>query len=169
MLEHEKYNLAEGFTFVNISYTLLGRGARFCTEPHHRAIVAEWEAQLEAGMDYHMSNHAFDELLDAQFKYLCTEPDDDPTYYDQVYDAVASMIDAEVLGTTSIEHCPDPKITDPSKVPDANDLINMFDQNTHLYALCLDKLAFCTSFCCRALVHSSSVPLSLNTLQAWRL
>ena len=61
--QHEKYNLAEGFTFVNISYSLLGGGAAFCSDPQRATTVERWNASLEAAMDYHKSNMAFDELL----------------------------------------------------------------------------------------------------------
>ena len=61
--QHEKYNLAEGFTFVNISYSLLGGGAAFCSDPQRATTVERWNASLEAAMEYHKSNMAFDELL----------------------------------------------------------------------------------------------------------
>ena len=61
--QHEKYNLAEGFTFVNISYSLLGGGAAFCSDPQRATKVERWNAPLEAAMEYHKSNMAFDELL----------------------------------------------------------------------------------------------------------
>ena len=49
VLKHEKFNLAEGYYFLNISYSLLARGAAFCREPDLEARVATLSAGFEAG------------------------------------------------------------------------------------------------------------------------
>lgn len=38
--EHEKYNLAEGNYFLNMSYYMLERGAAFCTDPNLNLTLA---------------------------------------------------------------------------------------------------------------------------------
>jgi len=68
---HEKYNLAEGFYFLNMSMHLLERGAAFCQDPDVGETLATMSAQLEARMSYHSSNHAFDELSDSVWKQAC--------------------------------------------------------------------------------------------------
>lgn len=74
VLLHEKYNLAEGFTFVDIQYTLLSRGAAFCTDPERDAILSRWNTTLEDAMAYHAGNHAFDDMLAAHFAQVVCDP-----------------------------------------------------------------------------------------------
>jgi hypothetical protein len=138
VLEHEKYNLAEGFTFVGIQYTLLSRGAAFCTDPKRDAILSGWNASLEDAMAYHADNHGFDEMLDSHMAQLCTGPDEYEGQYDDVFAAVAEQIDADVLGEQ------DCSISDAafdrmaflsSNPPSALDAITIFEQNTWLTVL----------------------------------
>ena len=58
ILEHEKYNLGEGFAFLKLSMSLIERGAAFCTDPNRTAVFAEMNSTLEQGMAYHRSNRA---------------------------------------------------------------------------------------------------------------
>ena len=50
VLEHEKYNLAEGFYVVNMTYHLLQRGAAFCTDPQRDETLRRMAEELEAAM-----------------------------------------------------------------------------------------------------------------------
>ena len=78
LLEHERYNLAEGERFVNISYTLLEWGASFCTDPARDEAVAQWNTTLERAMKYHSSSHTFEEMSTAHLAQVrspaCIEP-----------------------------------------------------------------------------------------------
>jgi len=135
VLDHEKYNLAEGFTFVNISYTLLARGADFCTDLERDTITKQWRVRMEDAMAYHASNHAFDDMLEAHFEQLCTGPDDYEGQYEEIFEAVAEQIDADVLADQDCSFSDEAFARMPflsSNPPSADDLITVFEQNTWL-------------------------------------
>jgi len=146
VLEHEKYNLAEGFTFANISYSLLSRGAAFCTDPSYETTLAEMHTLLEAAMSYHRCNMLFDVMLEDYNKMLCTLPDEYEGQYEEIYAAVAQQIDADVLGATTPlqgeSEAPNTCTFDnltfsgqsfmESNPPSAADLLRIFRDNTNL-------------------------------------
>ena len=61
ILRHEPFNLAEGRWVVNLTLHLLQRGPLQCKD-QDEALLARWEAELEAVLKYHRSNMAFERL-----------------------------------------------------------------------------------------------------------
>ena len=87
-----------------MQYTLLARGAGFCTDPSFADTVQKWEATLEAAMAYHRSSTAFDEMRTAHFRQLCTlddaelYPSTHPGQYAEIYDAAVEQV-GTLMGT----------------------------------------------------------------------
>lgn len=140
VLEHEKANLAEGFTFVNISTSLVAHGAGFCTQASHAAQLHAWNVTLEEAMEYHASNHAFDNMLTAFEELLCTEPDAEEGDYNKLYNAMAEHMDATIFAS-SRSHPSDCALSTSdfdsqlflsANPPTPLDIIKVLDQNTRL-------------------------------------
>ena len=71
VLEHEPFNIGEGYYVVNLTNHLLRAGPAFCATPGGVApTVARWRRELEVVMARHRGNTAFDELWDS-FKPYC--------------------------------------------------------------------------------------------------
>jgi len=133
VLKHEKYNLAEGFYFLNMSYFMLEQGAAFCHDPNLGATLDRMSAGLEATLSYHSGNSAFVELLDDMRAQLCTGPDDNETDWQQTYDAWSQAIDDVVLGKQNCSLAYSSFALMPflgNQLPDANDLITILEGNT---------------------------------------
>ena len=133
VLKHEKYNLAEGFYFLNMSYFMLEQGSAFCRDPNLGATLDKMSTGLEATLSYHSGNAAFVELLDDMKAQLCTEPDDNETDWQRTYDAWAQAIDDVVLGEQNCSFTYSSFARMPflgNQFPDANDLITMIEGNT---------------------------------------
>ena len=77
VMSHEKYNLAEGFYFANLSNHLVAAGASFCRDPKLESTVSTMLSGLEARMDYHASNHAFDELFESVYEQMANHPENE--------------------------------------------------------------------------------------------
>jgi len=139
---HEKYNLAEGFYFLNMSMHLLERGAAFCQDPDVGETLATMATQLEARMSYHSSNHAFAELADSFWKQACdTSTEVIAANFarrssDLYEDTLRKMDDAVSLETKAECTYPNTSFTLMSYVhhnpPDALDAITIFEGNTQL-------------------------------------
>jgi len=142
VLEHENYNVAEGFAFVNVSMTLLGSGPSFCQSPDLEATVAEMRDQLETTMAYHRSNNLFKQLSDGHMENYCTADDISPSY-DEVYDVVSEQIDAAVMAkpNCTFEAETAKKMTwMTSNPPAAVDLVHVFETNTQIAMLTAAQL-----------------------------
>ena len=61
---HERYNLEEGWAFLEISYGLLLEGAAFCRRPDVGVEIAALQQRLEGAMAYHRSSKTFDDWLE---------------------------------------------------------------------------------------------------------
>ena len=139
VLTHEKYNLAEGNFFLNMSYQMLERGAEFCLDPDLESILATLTTELQARLDYHSGNHAFDELADSHGRLLCTLPDEDEDTYLNAYNAMIDNIDrvtaSAVTGSTTCtidDESFDRMLWMKSNPPDVDDLITMVEGNTRI-------------------------------------
>ena len=64
VLQHEGYNLVEGYYVVELTHDLIIRGADFCTDPSRDELLRAWSDELEEKMAYHRSNSAFEELAE---------------------------------------------------------------------------------------------------------
>lgn len=139
---HEKYNLAEGFYFVNMSMFMVEQGAAFCRRPDLPAVVATLSEELEHRMAYHRSNHAFQDLLDTLKEQLCTEDalDDGGAAYKAEFERFAATIDDQVINNTNScslamldgSNPPDVMTYVTSDLPTAAELVRIFGGNTRL-------------------------------------
>jgi len=87
-------------------------------------------------MAYHASSYAFDKMLDAHLEQLCTGPDDYEGQYNEIFEAIAEQIDADVLAEEQDCSFADPDFARmpflSSNPPTAADLVSIFEQNTWL-------------------------------------
>lgn len=90
VLDHEKFNIAEGYYFQNLSLTLLSTGPSFCQRPDLGAQLEVMARQLNEVQAYHSSSMLFDELVDhaftqvrritrAQSRHRVTQPQSHPS------------------------------------------------------------------------------------------
>ena len=137
VMNHEKYNLAEGFYFLNMTMQMLSEGASFCLDADIAGKVARMSEALEARMAYHGTAKDFDELLDAIQSQVCTLADTDKGLYEANYYATVEMIDQTVLSGTH-KKCSYPVSYAEhlsylrSNPPDESDLIMTIEGNTKL-------------------------------------
>jgi len=134
VLEHEKYNVAEGFDFVNISMTILKAGASFCKDPQLTETVAQMRDQLETSMAYHRSNDLFKQLSNGHMQNYCTGAELDLSY-DETYAAASENIDASVMAAPNCSFAAETAAKMPwmtSNPPAAIDLIHVFEMNTKI-------------------------------------
>ena len=135
VLRHEKYNLAEGWFFVNMTYSMLAQGAAFCRDAGLKAKVAVMTAGLEDRMAYHASSATFDYLVDSFKAQVCTQPDagDAGEEWDAIYNETVQQIDAAVLGDAACTYGDNAaqRMTFLKHAsPDADDLITIINGNT---------------------------------------
>jgi len=133
VMAHEKHNLVEGYYFLNMTYHILNQGTAFCLDPNLESVLAEMSAGLEEVMTYHANNHAFEELLDSHFAQLCTLEDEDPTLYNETYDAMIKVVDQEILHPSECvftDHTFDMMPFVYNNPPNSDDLITIIEGNT---------------------------------------
>jgi len=132
MLAHEKFNLVEGYHFLNMSYAMLEQGNSFCTAPGFEERLKEVNAGMEDTMAYHRSNVAFEELAESHFEVLCTEPGNASTY-DAAYAKMDAMLDENIM--TDTDCVLDDDVFQGMKwlknnPPHVSDLVYMIETNT---------------------------------------
>jgi len=134
VMDHEMYNLAEGYYFLNMSMSLLARGAAFCREPALDSILKTMSIDLEERMAYHADSHHFEELLASTQEQLCNRADANVTTWQTAYDAMATKMDAAVNVDNPVCMFPEEEFKLIPYVkhnpPDADDLITIFEGNT---------------------------------------
>jgi len=138
ILQHERYNIAEGMAFHNMSLGLLSAGPQFCSDPNRFAQIGAWNNTMEATKAYHRTASQFDELLKLHTEYWCTVDDDeepDLVDYDTVYEAAYEQIDAAILAKPNCSYGAKTFANMPyleSNPPSGNDLVTMWSQNAYL-------------------------------------
>ena len=133
VMAHEKYNLVEGYYFLNMTYHILNQGAAFCLDPNLESVLAEMSAGLEEVMAYHASNSAFEELVNSHFEQLCTIEDVDPDLYNATYDAMIKVVDEQILNPTECvftDHTFEMSPFIYNNPPNSDDLITIIQGNT---------------------------------------
>jgi len=94
-MEHERYNLVEGFYFINMTMQMLMAGSTFCRDAAPATTRARISAELEEAMAYHRSSKAFEDLLHGLEEQICTDPD--PDTYDRIFKDTQAGLDRNVL------------------------------------------------------------------------
>ena len=138
ILQHERYNIAEGQAFHNMSLSLLAAGPQFCSDPTRFAQISAWNNTIEASKAYHRSAAQFDELLKLHTDHWCTVDDEsEPELldYETAYEAAYEQIDAAILAKPNCTFGANTFANMPyleSNPPSGKDLVTIWSQNAYL-------------------------------------